>query len=239
MKKENKYCVYMYYIDNIPIYVGMGNSKRPYQHLQVSEGSRQNYFYKNLRLDIDCGRELTIKVIKTGLTLSEAYTIEEILVELCGRIDKGTGTLYNKTAGGKNFPTIPRKNGRKVIQYTLNGDLVRTWNSLGEAGENCNTTRENIWAALKANKTAAGFQWKYYTEPVSLKISPIVSERSKCSYKPKQVQVTLPNNEVRVYKSAVEAAKNLQLNTNRIRFICRGERPPLIGYTFTYLKDIQ
>jgi hypothetical protein len=54
--------------------------------------------------------------------------------------------------------------GRKkkpVTQMSLNGDVIKEWESPTDAAKFYNTTSENIYRSIKYNLTAVGFVWKY------------------------------------------------------------------------------
>lgn len=54
--------------------------------------------------------------------------------------------------------------GRKkkpVTQMSLNGDVIKEWESPTDAAKFYNITSENIYRSIKYNLTAVGFVWKY------------------------------------------------------------------------------
>lgn len=58
---------------------------------------------------------------------------------------------YNKTYS----------NGRKVVQYTLDGELIKVWNSIAEIERN-GYTRSHLCYCLKGmKKQYKGYIWKY------------------------------------------------------------------------------
>lgn len=51
---------------------------------------------------------------------------------------------------------------RALIQYSLNGEFIKEWSSIKEAGETLKIARSNISFCLKKeNRCAHGFKWKY------------------------------------------------------------------------------
>jgi len=69
---------------------------------------------------------------------------------------KRVGSLKNKF--GKNHPK-----SKKVVQYDLDGNLIKTWDSIIDIEKNLNINSGNICSVCKGNyKTAGGFKWKYY-----------------------------------------------------------------------------
>lgn len=54
-------------------------------------------------------------------------------------------------------------NKRKVIQYSIDGTLIKIWNSLTEAATSLNLQFENIYKVCRGERhTCGGFKWKYY-----------------------------------------------------------------------------
>ena len=59
---------------------------------------------------------------------------------------------------------MPAHNKRKVSQYTINGEFIKTFNSVLEAALQTKTNRSRIQQFLNPNnksKHACGFIWKY------------------------------------------------------------------------------
>lgn len=64
----------------------------------------------------------------------------------------------------KDFRFIDkRRKGKPVLQIDTNGSIVKVWNSNKEATNALNLSISNITWAIKTNKIAGGFFWKYAT----------------------------------------------------------------------------
>lgn len=65
---------------------------------------------------------------------------------------------YNKERSNK----IKMKNSKPVLQYDLEGNLIKEWNSQTEASKSLNINQPSISNCLKnKSKTAGGYVWKY------------------------------------------------------------------------------
>jgi hypothetical protein len=65
--------------------------------------------------------------------------------------------VYEK--GGKHF------NAKKIIQLTMDGIMIKNWNSVTEAAQELKIRQENIATCARGKKmSAGGFKWKYTTE---------------------------------------------------------------------------
>lgn len=85
---------------------------------------------------------------------------EMYYISLFDSISKG----YNISIGGSSGNNFPRK---KIKQYDLDGNYIKTWESAAEAARFYNTNRALISHALKNHTTALGFQWCYENEEVN------------------------------------------------------------------------
>lgn len=92
---ENKFYVYIYFRGNLyekgkPRYVGKGSGKRAWV---------KHFSYCQVPINHNL-----IEIIP-NLSEEEALNLEIELIKKYGRIDSGTGCLYNKTDGGENPPS--------------------------------------------------------------------------------------------------------------------------------------
>jgi hypothetical protein len=77
-----------------PIYVGMGNKTRPYEHLR---GTHNKVFAKALRSIADAELKPLIEIKKTDLLPDDAYQLEVRLIRRIGRRNLNEGPLTNLT----------------------------------------------------------------------------------------------------------------------------------------------
>ncbi len=60
--------------------------------------------------------------------------------------------------GKRNY----KNNGKKIKQYSKNGNLIKTWDSIIDASKELNISNTSISNCLKGRcKTACGYRWKY------------------------------------------------------------------------------
>lgn len=85
--------------NNEPIYVGKGHGRRSHCHLTRKD---RHPFVQRLQKMAKDGIAPTIEVIP-ALNEEHAYFLEECLVPIFGRKDKGTGTLLNISDGGRGI----------------------------------------------------------------------------------------------------------------------------------------
>lgn len=106
---------------NLPFYVGVSshsNTISPIFSTQYSRAATHftvkalqqdpNILKKSIIKDI-LSRNFTpdIKIVKTALTLNEAYTLEKQLIQQYGKRSTGSGILANLSDGGEGAPFLP------------------------------------------------------------------------------------------------------------------------------------
>ena len=100
------YYTYIYFFPEslVPFYVGMGHGNRKMTHLKEATlrptPQQGKHKLNTIREILAIGKEPVISVIDSGLTKDEAAELEELLIEMIGRRDLGTGPLTNQTKGG-------------------------------------------------------------------------------------------------------------------------------------------
>lgn len=86
---------------------------------------------------------------------------------VCNKIPnyKTAGGFIWKYNDGRNIfnpDEHSKKQYKKVIQYTLEGEKIKKFNSMTEASKKLKITKNSIWRACNnKHKTAGGFIWKY------------------------------------------------------------------------------
>ena len=86
--------------NNEPIYVGKGSGVRAWTHLKTR---RQSPFTQKLAEMKRDGIEPTITMLCKDVDEELAFLCEVEAIDKFGRLDLGTGTLYNQNAGGAGF----------------------------------------------------------------------------------------------------------------------------------------
>lgn len=128
-----------------------------------------------------------------------------------------------------------RKNVIEILQYTLEGDFVKKWNSIKEAAEYLNTKQGNISECLRGNsKSSSGYIWKYYYDDnYPLKIQGY-SNNSK--YR-KIIQYDLFGNFVKVWDSMIDIEKELNIKIHGINDCCKGNLSQSGNYIWKFYEN--
>lgn len=120
-------------------------------------------------------------------------------------------------------------NGHKksVIQYSLKGKEIKTWESIKEATIELNIKGTTISAVCKGNKnykTAGGFQWRYEGSEI-----PVISLARKVG------QYNEDDELLAKFKNVTEASKATDINSSHIYSVCKEKRSRAGGYVWKYL----
>lgn len=105
------------------------------------------------------------EIVSSGLTSEEADELEKKLITEA----KKNGECYNIASGGKGISGV---NERKVKQFTLSGEYIKTWGSFREAEHflNIEKAEANIAACCQyKRKRAYGYIWRYEEDNTPIK----------------------------------------------------------------------
>ena len=110
-RKPGKYVYGEYSFDYEPFYIGKGGTKRQIKrHLfETRDRTKNTMKYNKIQKIIkETGNNPILIKVKNNLKENEAFAIEDILIQLIGRIDLKNGSLTNLTNGlygGKSNPS--------------------------------------------------------------------------------------------------------------------------------------
>jgi hypothetical protein len=122
---------------------------------------------------------------------------------------------------------------RKITQYDLNMNKIKSFTSIIEASKELNISKSNIMCVLLNNtKTAGGFTFKYiedlsFYEPIQI----------NKNIGRKVVQYDLDMNILGIHNSMSIAGKNLNIHKNNIWGVINNFRKTAGGFIFKYLEE--
>lgn len=152
---------------------------------------------------------------------------------LNGRAKTGNGYIWSLEKKDYVDPQkIPIKNEPKEIhQYSLDGNFIRSYSSIGEAAETVNGTRASIRKCANGEyHRAFGYLWSFDRKD---KIQPCVvgMQGSKAV---KQID-PITKEVIAIYRSQSEAARALNVNYSGIARACKDHSKISAGYYWEYV----
>ena len=134
--------------------------------------------------------------------------------------------IYTKPVGNRTKGRIP-KNRVSVYQWSLDGDLVKCFESLAHAEKETKISFKSISNNIRGkSKSAGGFIWSYENEFPGLDREPGGKKKIKVS------QFDKDGKFIKQFDSMSEAAKELGLHMNSISRCVNGELKSTGGFVF-------
>ena len=137
------------------------------------------------------------------------------------------GKGYNLSVGGD--PGVNSR-GKRIKQYDLDGNFIKTWDNAAEASRFFNVDRSQITYAVRHHRTMYGYQWCYENESID-------GYFTKSNQKP-VAQYDLQGNLVRFYKSIKEVVDiNPSFSKDNIWHSIKGHwRQTAYGFKWKYIE---
>ena len=227
-----------------PVYVGKGKGNRMYSHSAHQNSNKTgNFMLRKLFRELAAaGTKPVYAVPVKDVPAEVALLKEQELIAIHGRVDLGTGILFNMTEGGdgvsdKSVETKQRwltsynrvSRGRPVSQYSLDGTFIATYPSAKRASETIPTAnRSYITQCCKQNRQSAGdFLWAYSSDP-----APVYTH----AYNTRVEQLTKAGEPVTIHHSVTTAADSVGTSPQAISSACRGKSKTCAGYVWRYIE---
>ena len=163
--------------------------------------------------------------------------------EFCDKVSKSLKDKYIKEGLSDAQIKANEAQRRKVNQYDMDGNLIKTWDGLKVASKTLGIQHTNISAVCLRKKassggrilSAGGFQWRYADDCDD--ITPYKRKEkdySKNMYK-KVARIDDDGNILKTFNSIVECANYYGINPCGISANCKGRYKSTHGYKFKYI----
>ena len=159
----------------------------------------------------------------------------------------------NKSKPGKDSPTYGRKVPKEelerriksqyveIVQLTKNGEFIKYWNGIKNAGIECGINISLITQCCKGNKKIiGGYIWMYREEYDSLSKEKLIDKiknikiHASCV---KVLQLSIDGEIIKIWNSAKEAEDFGKYRASAISNCCRGRNKTHFGYEWMYYDD--
>lgn len=152
------------------------------------------------------------------------------IIEVClgtGRECCGYQWVYQRDIENKiNKPIKPiKKTLVPVRQYSLNGEMIKEWNSIREASRKLNIQESKISSCCKEARRQTGmYQWRYANDNI-LKLPPLqINKRVIC------------NETGQIFDTANAAAKYFKIAQQTVKKSCNGKKIKK-EFSFSYIEQ--
>jgi hypothetical protein len=219
---------------NKVFYIGKGTkkSKGNIYYRAYTKSSRNQYWlsivnkvpYKvDILLEFDNEKECLLK--------------ETELITFYGFSWNNTGTLCNIVKDDKEIKHLARQgssknNSKKVYQYSLEGDYIKSFNSIAQAKKEHPCDIYNACCQRKT-KTAGGFQWRTIKYD---KLKPYSKELFNLNNSKSVLQYDKKGNFIKEWQGTKQPSEALNINRGAIRNCLCGIAKSAGNYVWKYMS---
>ena len=237
----------IYKIENIvvhKVYIGQTTNKRGFNGRYNRKGTGIERVYKYLKSQDSRGicfnKHLLRSIEKYGLN---AFIVDEILDVALTKEElneKETYYIkefdsyyngYNMTFGGDNLPSGKNcPNSKRVCQISLDGKLIKIWDSTTEAHDQLGVCPSSVSVVCKGKKrrtngdvakTAGGYVWVFEKDYDSSKDYSVNRPRQNMGHGSKTVLLLSDDGKIiDEFYSINEAARQLEISVETVRRTC-------------------
>lgn len=188
------------------------NFIRDIHHSRFAQNAFNKYGIATFEIMELCPRELCIE--------REQWWIDTLKPDL--NIQK----IADSALGVKRTEETIAKRIKTIYQYDLDGNLIKEWASVKQAGEALGINRPSISNCLKGRyKSAGGFIWRYSVEEVS----PVKKIKSIEQY-------DLDGNLIKVWDSINSIENGTDYKRKTIYACANGQNSTAYGYVWKYCR---
>lgn len=206
---------------------------RDIHHSRFAQNAFNKYGIATFEIMELCPRELCIEREQWWIdTLKPDLNIQKIADSALGvKRTEETKRKCREAHLGKRLSeeAIAKRTAKQVktiYQYDLDGNLIKEWDSVKQAGEALGINRPSISNCLKGRyKSAGGFIWRYSVEEVS----PVKKTKSIEQY-------DLDGNLIKVWDSINSIENGTDYKRKTIYACANGQNSTAYGYVWKYCR---
>lgn len=229
--KQRVYFIYKYTFPNGKVYIGQTYKGSGRYGTQF--GYKGQLVYRAMKKYPNYKKE-----ILEYCSLEEVDDRERFYIEKYKSMDKPFG--YNREGGGNDNKIRSKETkdlisllhgGESVVQYSLDGKLIRHWNYASEAANGLEINPDQIYKCCRGKaKSAGGFLWAFAKdEKAFLKKYNRSESRYKVVY-----QFDKEGKLIKKWNSVDEIETQLGINHSSISSCCNGKLKSAGGYLWSF-----
>lgn len=184
------------------------------EHVSSSNSNHNTYKKNWIKLLKTNGlRPLINLIFEKECSWEDSHSIEKDIIKSYFELGYSLVNLNDKGCGHFGIQTSYENKGKPILQYDLNGNFIREWKSLTDAGKNLNINIKLISKCLnKVSHKCKNFQWKFKEyENYPLKIEEL-SNKLNYGKRKNVIQYSLNGEFIKIHSSATKASIDLNLN---------------------------
>jgi hypothetical protein len=166
----------------------------------------------------------------------ETYWIEQFRqwgFEIVNKNKGGGGPITHTDESRKKMRYNRPYLYKSVLQYDLNGNILKEWDNISNASLFLNKPGcAIVETCLNKRKSAYGFIWRYKNEPLN---QDYIYSKNK-PYKP-IIQYDMCGCFIKKWDSIKEASHIINIHTSNISSCCRGKQKSAGGYIWKYKEN--
>ena len=198
--------------------------------------------FKKKLSEIHTGREITPEwrknmsiAMKNRGSFSEEHKKKISLSKMGER-----NPMYGKDISPKLRKIFSEK-AKKVLQYDLDGNFIKKWNTASDILKEYDVDLSNIFrCCIGERSSCGGYIWEYMVNDIipekTIPYKDRIKENTMVSKYKKVYQYDIDGNYLREFSSANEVKESLGAYTNHIRDCCLGNLKSYLGYRWSYEK---
>lgn len=137
----------------------------------------------------------------------------------------------------KAIQSLIQRSQKKVVQYDLNGNKIKVWDSITEASNE--TGASNIYSCCKGIQCqSGGFMWSYENQNLLDNPKNIDFINSKIKKTKPILQYDLDGNLIKEWNSLKEAALSINGDVGNISKVCSGKQKTYKKFIWRYKNEI-
>jgi group I intron endonuclease len=152
-------------------------------------------------------------------------------------ISKKADCPYGNEKSGEFLKIFNKTKRKPIIQYNLDGEFIKEWESLSEAAKFYKIKVSSIFANCKRRiKTVSGFVWRYKSEIENINTKIPINEIKNSCTKP-ILQYDLEGNFIKEWESTFLAGKTLNISLTMISNVCTGKNKTGGGFFWKHKNN--
>lgn len=141
------------------------------------------------------------------------------------------------TSIGRRYPNrkVPQSLFVKIAQYSLEGELIKIWDSVDDAKKATGAKHPGS-VAKGYRETSGGFIWRYPNNNGYADNNITIIKKCNYTFRPKKIeQYSLDNNLIKVWSNLTEASKECRISKSSISFCANGKTKSTNGFIWKFV----